>query len=197
VPGDLTPSVMGRVSSFLQSQKGGHVDLCPEPLEFNFDAVAAGTAELHISSLSKAGAHVRVFLDGKQVDEYEGPPGESDRPVDVTLKASFTPGKHTVRVGNDGADWVVFDRLKLAPFGPDVKVFALSESDWMLVRATGQRSPLLFHLTKLSLADADYDLTAIDLDSGKIEKSKAKVKGFKVENMALGGKDFVLIFSRE
>jgi hypothetical protein len=117
--------------------------------------------------------------------------------VNVALRAPYNAGRHTVRIENTGSDWIVFDGLKLSPFGPDAKVQALSESAWMMARVTSPHPLASLGLSGLKLADGAYRLTSLDLDSGKIVKTKARIKGSKtVANLKLEGKDYILLFER-
>ena len=197
LPVDAVPATMARVSSFFQSQTGSHSDMMPQPLEFTFTATVPGTAEFHLVNVSRSGAHMHLLLDGNQVDEYSGQGGDADKRVEVTLKAPYGAGRHTVRISNDGPDWAVFDSFKLAPFGPDAKVLTLAEPNWMMARVTGIHAPLSVGLGGLPLAEGAYKVIAFDLDTGTESVLKVALKGTAtVGNLKLPGKDYVLVFER-
>lgn len=80
LPADVDAKAMNRVSSFLQSQTGGNSALCPQPLDFTFDAKSDGTASLHIVTLSRGGAHVHLLLDGTRNRCIRRPGGRQRSP---------------------------------------------------------------------------------------------------------------------
>jgi hypothetical protein len=87
---------------------------------------------------------------------------------------------------------------------PQLKPFVcrtLSESDWMLSRITVSENavlPLQVKVTKLILADGDYEMNLWNLDTGEKKIEAVKVKDFElVGGLTLPGRDVVIVLQRK
>jgi len=56
-------------------------------------------------------------VDGAVAAEQDFAAASEDVRQNVTLSAAVPAGKHTIRIENRGADWVVVSRIALSPFG--------------------------------------------------------------------------------
>ncbi len=108
VPGIAT------LPSFLQGTN--HADLFTVA-NFQVNYSKPGTFAVRIRQAAKAGAHVVISVDGKTVAEQDFPATAEDTTANVTLTAQIPEGKHTIRLANTGTDWVVLNRITLAPYG--------------------------------------------------------------------------------
>ncbi|MDQ2732950.1 MAG: hypothetical protein M3Y56_14935, partial [Armatimonadota bacterium] len=105
------PAGMEKFPSFLQGDF--HRALFPRPLTFHINNDQAGSFILRLSQVAKAGAHVRMGLDGQFTEkdfppaagDYAPPPGQGDVQVDLPA------GPHTITIENTGKDWVVIRDL--------------------------------------------------------------------------------------
>lgn len=96
----------------------GHRDL-QTPITFVVTYPEAGKFAVHVDTVSKSGL-LKVFLDGKQVAQFDLPCGESLGKTSVfreqwnlwetTYDQDFTvdvpAGRHEIRLENEGGDWI-------------------------------------------------------------------------------------------
>ncbi|MES2461902.1 MAG: DUF5060 domain-containing protein [Armatimonadota bacterium] len=109
--------------SFLQGKN--HADLFTGA-NFQVDYTKPGTFAVRIRQAAKAGAHLVLSVDGKTAAEHDFPASENDTSADVTVTAQVPAGKHTIRLENSGTDWVVLNRISLAPYGSALKAMGKS-----------------------------------------------------------------------
>ena len=102
--------------------------------DFHVDFGAqTGTFAVALRQVSKAGGHLVISVDDKSVAEHDFVGGDADKTVAETITASVPPGKHTIRVENSGADWLVVERFTLAPYGAALRVRAKADAHHALL----------------------------------------------------------------
>ena len=113
---------IGKMPSFLQG--AAHRDLFTQA-NFTVNYPKAGTFTVAVRQSAKAGAHLVVFVDGVKAGEQDFPAATSDQNGSGPgLIVPVAAGKHTVRLENTGADWLVLQKLTLSPYGPGLRVLA-------------------------------------------------------------------------
>jgi hypothetical protein len=119
VVGDAgAPPGMDKFPAFLQGQ--AHRDMIPKPLTFQVSFSQAGKFGITIAQVAKAGAHLKVSVDGKPV-ERDYPAGDKDyapKAADATLRAEVAAGSHAITVENTGRDWVNVREFLFSDYAP-------------------------------------------------------------------------------
>lgn len=119
---------IGRASSFLQGK--GHAEMGQE-IAFPVDGPV--TVSVVLDTVSKGGASLRLSADGALGEEAVLGPGAADRPANRTLSIKVPAGRHTVRLHNDGGDWVTIARFELPGLAPVASVKGVGEPEWGLL----------------------------------------------------------------
>ncbi len=200
LPEDGKPSVLSALSGFFQSQKGQHRDMCPEPLVFEFEAKKPGVFAVSVASVAKAGAALHLSVNGKPAAEKSWGPSESDRTAPERLSAEFPAGHVTVKLENDGADWVVIRSFSVDGVAPMASGLAVGETEFLLIRLTtpvDAALPLSVELSNLGLVDGEYRARVTDLDTGAESRATIQVKGgAALSPFSLKAKDAVIVLAK-
>ncbi len=113
---------VGKMPSFLQG--AAHRDLFTRA-NFAVNFPKAGTFTVAVRQSSKAGAHLVITVDGAKVGERDFPAASADQNLSGPgLAVPIPAGKHTIRLENTGADWLVLQKLTLSSYGPGLRVLA-------------------------------------------------------------------------
>lgn len=118
VPSSGIVEGIGKMSGYLQGQ--ANRALFPNAT-FQTDYRQAGEFVVVMRQASRNGAHPVIFLDGRRVAERDFPAQAGDQNINVTLSVPVPAGKHTIRLENTGADWVVISRITLTPYGASLR----------------------------------------------------------------------------
>jgi len=201
LPDDANTANTGLVAGYFQSQTGGHKEMCPEPLQFRFDAPADGEFRVRITNVARGGAHLRLWLDGQIVDELMVKPADRDQMANKTLKASYKKGQHSVKLENIGEDWAVIASIEVSPLGPQASALAVGESDWLLMRVVASEAaplPIESRIGKLSLKDGEYAATIWNLDDGAKTTASVAVRSGQLDKpLNLSDHDVVVVLKRK
>ncbi len=134
------PAGMDRFPTFLQGQT--HADMMPKPLTLQVSYAQAGTFAVSVAQVAKAGAHVKVSVDGK-VSERDFPAASGDynpKKAEETVTVEVPAGAHTITVQNTGKDWFVVRQFALSNYTPALAAQARVGKDyaaaWIYNRAT-------------------------------------------------------------
>jgi hypothetical protein len=161
VPGIAT------LPSFLQGKS--HADLFTGA-NFQVDYAKPGTFAVRVRQAAKAGAHLVLSVDGKTAAEHDFPASASDTSVDTTITAQVPAGKHTVRLENTGTDWVVLNRITLAPYGSALKAMGKANGShaafWLRRVAPGEGGGMMT-LPSGALKPGSYDVRWWDTRTGR------------------------------
>ncbi len=130
IPRSGTIEGLGDMPSFLQGN--AHRAMFPGAT-FTVDYAQPGTFAVAVRQISKAGAHLKIAVDGAVVAERDFPAAAADTPVNAVVEAKVPAGRHTIRVENSGADWLVVERFTLAPYGPTLRALAKAGTDGALL----------------------------------------------------------------
>jgi hypothetical protein len=196
LPADLTPEKLGSLSGYLQSLTGSNKDLFPEPLTFRFNAKMPGMFRVKIDQISKGGGALDVVVNGKSAAAKTWPAPSSEGNVSEVLEAPFSAGTNEIRLENRGADWVRINGFEFTNLGAQATGMALGSSDWLMLRLVGSVDGAVATVQGLSLADGDYDLKVINLETGTETSEVRTVKDFGITDYPIPGKDVMLIFTR-
>jgi hypothetical protein len=150
------PAGMEKFPAFLQGQ--AHRDMMPKPLTFQVNYAEPGKFAVTVGQVAKAGAHLKIALDGKAV-ERDFPSGAQDHAPardEATLRADVPAGAHSVTVENTGHDWVTVREFVLSQYAPALAAKARIGKDYA--------AAWLYHRSQWDAAK-DANLTAA---SGRI-----------------------------
>jgi hypothetical protein len=120
-------------SSFLQGKSNARLS---GPAVFRVDYARPGSFSVRLSQIARAGAQVRLVVDGTVVAEKAFAAAERDTPVTETLSAQVPAGAHTVRLENLGQDWAVIDSVTLSDYAPALRVLARANARRALLWVT-------------------------------------------------------------
>lgn len=112
------PPGMEQYPSFLQGT--AHREMTPKPLTLQIHAPQTCSIAVTVARVARAGARLRLSVDGKTV-ERNYPAGERDyAPEDAqaTLSLDAVAGAHTVTLENTGADWAQLRHFTLTNYAP-------------------------------------------------------------------------------
>jgi len=121
---------MDKFPSFLQGQ--AHRDMIPKPLTFQVSFTQPGKFDVVISQVAKAGAHLKVSVDGKPV-ERDYPSSDKDyapKPAVATVQAEVAAGSHAITVENTGKDWVNVREFVFSDYAPALTAKARIGKDY-------------------------------------------------------------------
>jgi hypothetical protein len=124
------PPGMDKFPAFLQGL--AHRDMIPKPLTFQVSFTQAGKFGITVAQVAKAGAHLKVSVDGKPV-ERDFPSGDKDyapKPTDATLLADVAAGSHAITVENTGKDWVNVREFVFSDYAPALTAKARIGKDY-------------------------------------------------------------------
>ncbi|HZT41539.1 MAG TPA: DUF5060 domain-containing protein [Chthonomonadaceae bacterium] len=125
------PAGIGHYPAFLQGQ--GHRDMTPKPLTFQVAYPQAGTFAVSVGQVAKAGAHLKLSVDGHSV-EQDYPAADKDytpKSGQETLSVDVPAGAHTVTVENTGKDWVVIREFTLSNYASALAANARAGQDYV------------------------------------------------------------------
>lgn len=166
------PAGMNRFPAYLQGQN--HHDMMPHPLTLQVSYPADGALTVSVSKVAKAGAHLKVSVDGKAV-ERDFPAGAADSTPpsgDAVLKTDVTAGAHTVTIENTGTDWLVLQQIALTNYASALEAPARVGKDflvaWLYPRDTAKGAETVTgKLTLTGLQAGRYRATWWDTYEGK------------------------------
>ncbi len=153
-----TPDLSG-VSSFIQGN--GHRDMLPQPIQFHLQCAAPCRFQITLGTISQAGAHPTLSLDGKLTAETEFAPSNQDHDANQPLSVDVPAGVHTVSLFNTGPDWFVVRQISVTNYVPSVAVLAKGDAHtvffWAYTR-NREDAPRSATLTLNSLAPGRYQV---------------------------------------
>ena len=163
---DGTAAGIERAPSFLQGD--GHREMFPFA-EFDVTFDQPGSVAVHLGNAAKAGATLRILIDGKLAAERLFPAGERDTPINASMDAKIPAGAHVVRIENAGADWVTLTRLVFAPYGPALRVLGKKGSDSALlyIKAPTGKAGIVGTITLPDCSPGRWEATLWDVKAGK------------------------------
>lgn len=187
------PEGLGGLPSFFQGPN--HRDMFPEPLTFRFKAPKAGSFVLAVAQASKAGAHLKVSLNGKLALEKRYEPAASDHAVEDKLTVAYPAGQNEIKIENVENDWVVIRSFSFSAMDTEATPQALGQVNWLAVRLTAAKDSVVATLSSLGLAAGFYDLQIFNLETGESTTKAVKVSGIDhVEKIAMPSRDALVVF---
>jgi hypothetical protein len=156
----------GTMPAFLQGTN--HPELFTHA-EFPVEYAQPGTFAVQVKQAAKAGAKLVIKVDGVISAEHTFPAAAQDTNTDIVVEVKVPAGKHVVRLENTGQDWLVVQRITLAPYGPTLRVVAKASPDtaalWVRNTKPGNATPGT--LTLPDLKPGKYRILWWDTRSGK------------------------------
>jgi hypothetical protein len=140
---------------------------------FHVDYKEPGKFRVSVRQSAKSGAHVVIKVDDAVAAEREFPAAERDQRVREEIEVLVPAGAHTIRLENTGADWVVFSRITLSPYGPALTALGRASADrallWLYRAETGGSQPGVTGTVIVpGLKQGTYALTWWDTQKGSI-----------------------------
>ena len=110
------PQGIDQYPTFLQG--AAHRDMMPKPLTLHVRYAQAGTFAVTVEKIAKAGAHLKVSVDGKAVErDYAAANADyAPKPEQQTTQVEVGQGMHDITVENTGKDWVVARQFALSNY---------------------------------------------------------------------------------
>ena len=166
------PAGMSRFPSYLQGQN--HREMMPHPLTLQVSYPVGGALMVSVGTVAKAGAHLKVSVDGKAV-ERDFPAGEKDstpKLEEALLKTDVPAGAHTILIENTGTDWLVLRQIALTNYASALEAPARVGKDflaaWVYPRDTAKGAETVTgKLTLTGLQSGRYRATWWDTYEGK------------------------------
>jgi len=190
MPQDAENGSLGSLSGFIQGPD--KKDMMAEPIRFVFEAAEAGRFELTVGTIAKAGAEIRIQIDGETRVAEKVAAQERDRPLNRTFSVAFGPGKHTVTLDNPGPDWFTVDQFRIDGIGQAITGSAARNGRYYLLRLGNRvgtaKEP--FSIARFDLPDGPATVHQIDLDSGQTETTTVEIKNGQIKG-DLAGRDVV------
>ena len=122
-------------------QGGNHRAMNPKPLVFQVNYTQSGKFALNISQVSKTGAHLKLSVDSKLI-EQDYPASDANytpKPEQKLVGIDVPSGAHTITVENTGADWVVIKQFVFSNYASALSAAARVGKDsavaWVYNRA--------------------------------------------------------------
>ncbi len=127
------PPGMDKFPSFLQGQ--AHREMIPKPLTFQVSFAQPGKFGVTLGQVSKAGAHLKVTVDGKTVERDFATADKDHAPKagEATLQAEVPAGSHSIAVENTGRDWVSVREFSFSDYAPALEAKARINKDYAAV----------------------------------------------------------------
>ncbi len=175
------PAGVGALPSFLQG--ANHRDMSPRPLTFRVNYPRAGRFSVVFDQVAKAGAHIKLAMDGKVVEQDYAPSSAdySAAPNQNSLALDVPQGTHTITLENSGTDWVTIHHFTLTDYAQALTGSALRNSlfiaAWIYHRANvyadrGKEGGTAAGTLTLPVLDAGrYQATWWDTMAGKALQS--------------------------
>ncbi len=116
--------------AFLQGER--HRAMFPYA-DLRLDLDAPATLRIRFRQVSKGGAAVSLSVDGRPGPQRRFDPADSDRDTDVVLAVEMDAGQRTVRLRNDGEDWIAIGGIEIDPFGPAMRAIGRGNRDHAVV----------------------------------------------------------------
>lgn len=194
MPRDAANGALGSLSGFIQGPD--KKDMMAEPIRFEFETAQAGRFEVSVGTIARAGAEVRLLLDGQPKVSEKFDARDRDRPLNRTFGFDFGPGKHTVTVANPGPDWYVVDSVKIDGLGRAVEGNAATDGHRTLLRLSNRAGTAeeAFSLSGALFKDGAYQLDRLDLDSGKTDRTTVRATAGKLMG-ELEAKDAIVLLT--
>ncbi len=184
------PAGMSRYPDYLQGQNN-HA-LTPTPLTFQVSYTQPGTFAVSVTQVAKAGAHLKVSVDGKAV-ERDYPAADADyapKADQETVQVDVPAGAHTITLDDSGRDWARIGFFTFSPYAPALAAQARLGKDyavaWVyhrgnLTAATDEGlSAVTGRLSLPGLQKGRYEATWWDTHSGKsLDATELTVNGDK------------------
>jgi hypothetical protein len=198
LPQESTPKDLGGLSTYIQGTS--HRDMFPKPLELKFSLDKLGTVVIKVGSVSKAGATIEVSDNDTVIQSKIYAASDGNERVHDTISIPLHPGSHDIKINNLGGDWFTLSSLTIPGLGQPVRVIGLEDVDWFLARLTtapGVANPVPLKILGASPRDGTYQMTVVDLDTGKDETSTMEVKNDVIGPIPVTVRDCVLLLRKK
>lgn len=175
----------GLLSRYFQSPKW-HKDMYVVPI-FKVDYPVDGSFSIYILQSAKIGANLKIYVDDKLMLSEEFPKGRSDFKIQKSFSVPISKGKHTIKIINDGDDWLNVGSLTFTNLINKCQVLGIKSSsgDLMLLWLKNPRYNVKNYLSGIevpqvknakiqikNVEDGEYNVEFWDTWSGNIISKK-------------------------
>lgn len=192
MPEDASSGALGKLSGFIQGP--AKREMMPEPIQFEFEAEKAGRFEMRVATAARQGTEIKLLLDGVVKVKEAISASDRDNNINKTFSLDFGPGRHTVAVANDGADWYNVASFKIDGIGVAVSGSASRSGGqvllWLKRNAEGP-SEEAFRLAGLPADWKGATVHELDLITGGTRKFLAVLENGALKAGKLGAKEAI------
>ncbi len=127
--GDVAPDGIGTLPSYLQGNF--HRSMTPNAYTFlvNYPP-SGGIFSVQILQIARSGAGLLIYLDNAIVSSNSFPATPSDVSTNLTIPLNVSAGAHTLKLWNQGQDWVLLGNLTFSPYVPMLGAYAIGNTNF-------------------------------------------------------------------
>lgn len=165
---------VGKLSTYFQGT--GHREMQPKPVSIRFRTDRPGEVALNIAEIATGGAKVQVFLDEKEVFTKEWKGGGQGEKISIP----YSSGEHTLRVENNGPDWMRVSSIEVPGIMPVTSAMMSSRGDVSVVWLHSDVSagkPTSCEIKTSRLREGTYDTQILDMEGDRDFKTETSIKG--------------------
>jgi hypothetical protein len=106
-----------------------HRDMMPKPITLHLKCSNPTAVRIAIARWARAGAVVKLSLDGSETTRLELPPAEADVHRRTELSVNVPAGEHSLEIDNAGDDWYVLSTITIEKYAPKLRAKGLVAKD--------------------------------------------------------------------
>jgi len=127
--GDVAPDGIGILPRYLQGDF--HRSMTPNGYTFlvNYPP-GGGTFSVQIVQIAMSGAGLLIYLDNVIVSSNSFPATASDTSTNLTIPISVSAGSHTIKLWNQGHDWINLGNLTFNPYVPIIGAYQVGNTNF-------------------------------------------------------------------
>jgi hypothetical protein len=149
--GDAAPDGIGTLPSFLQGDY--HRSMTSNGFTFfvNYPA-GGGTFSAQVVTIARSGAGLQLFLDNTLANSASWPANTNgDISTNFTLSISVPAGAHTIKLWDQGQDWVNLGNLTFDPYVPILGAYQVGNTNFAAL--------WIWHRTNIYSANANITVS--------------------------------------
>ncbi len=127
--GDVAPDGIGTLPRYLQGNF--HRGMTPNGYTFLVNYPPGGGAfSVQIVQIAQSGAGLLIYLDNVIVSSNSFPATPSDVNTNLTIPISVSAGAHTIKLWNQGQDWINLGNLTFNPYVPMLGAYQIGNTNF-------------------------------------------------------------------
>jgi hypothetical protein len=129
IVGDVAPNGIGTLPSYLQGNF--HRSMTPNGYTFQVNyPPGGGTFSAQILTIASSGAGLLIYLDNVIVSSNSFPATPANVNTNLTIPISVSAGAHTIKLWNQGQDWIVLGNLTFNPYVPILGAYQIGNTNF-------------------------------------------------------------------